>query len=105
MQRYLKLTNQLVRKFDRVEFAQVSWDQNAKANKMARNVSTDNQAKVTGWKSEEQNYPSIKEFQTFPMTPTQNGRAQSYPILGMDDYCRILTKPSRSKNEQPGSRC
>ena len=105
MQRYLKLTNQLVRKFDRVEFAQVPQDQNAKADEMARSASINNQAKVTGWKLEEQNYPSIKEFQTFPMTPAQNGRAQSYPILGMDNYCQILTKPSRSKNEQPDSRC
>ena len=65
MQRYLKLTNQLVRKFDRVEFAQVPQDQNAKADEMARSASTNNQAKVTSWKLEEQNSPSIEEFQTF----------------------------------------
>ena len=65
IQRYLKLTNQLVSKFDQVEFAQVPRDQNAEADEMARSASTDNQAKVTNWKLEEQNYPSIKEFQTF----------------------------------------
>ena len=65
MQRYLKLTNQLVSKFDRVEFAQVPRDQNAEADKVARSASTDHQAKVTDWKLEEQNSPSIEEFQTF----------------------------------------
>ena len=65
IQRYLKLTNQLVSKFDQVEFAQVPRDQNAEADEMARSASTDNQAKVTNWKLEEQNYPSIEEFQTF----------------------------------------
>ena len=67
MQRYLKLTNQLVSKFDRVEFAQVPRDQNVEADEMAKNVSIDNQAKVIDWKFEEQNSPSIEEFQTFLM--------------------------------------
>ena len=47
IQRYLKLTNQLVSKFDQVEFAQVPRDQNVEADEMARSASTDNQAKVT----------------------------------------------------------
>ena len=67
MQRYLKLTNQLVSKFDRVEFAQVPRDQNVEADEMAKSVSIDNQAKVIDWKFEEQNSPSIEEFQTFLM--------------------------------------
>ena len=41
MQRYLKLTNQLVSKFDRVEFAKIPRDQNAKADEVARNASSD----------------------------------------------------------------
>jgi len=41
MQRYLKLTNQLVRKFDRVEFAKILQDQNAKVDEVARNASSD----------------------------------------------------------------
>ena len=65
MQRYLKLTNQLVSNFDRVEFAQVPRDQNTEADEVARNALTDNQAKMTDWKLEEQNSPSIEEFQTF----------------------------------------
>ena len=53
MQRYLKLTNQLVSKFDRVEFAQVPRDQIVEADEMAKSVSIDNQAKVIDWKFEE----------------------------------------------------
>ena len=65
MQRYLKLTNQLVSKFDQVEFAQIPRDQNVEADEVARNASTDNQARVTDWRLKEQNSPSIEEFQTF----------------------------------------
>ena len=53
MQRYLKLTNQLVSKFDRVKFAQIPRDQNAKADKVARSASSNDQAKVTDWRLEE----------------------------------------------------
>ena len=53
MQRYLKLMNQLVSKFDWVEFAQIPRDQNVEDDKVARSTSTDNQAKVTDWKLEE----------------------------------------------------
>ena len=67
MQRYLKPTNQLVSKFDRVEFAQVPRDQNVEADEMAKSASIDNQAKVIDWKFEEQNSPNIEEFQTFLM--------------------------------------
>ena len=41
MQRYLKLTSQLVSKFNRVEFAQIPRDQNAKADEVARSASSD----------------------------------------------------------------
>ena len=41
MQEYLKLTNQLVSRFDRVEFVQIPRDQNAKADEVARSASTD----------------------------------------------------------------
>ena len=65
MQRYLKLVNQLVSNFDRVEFVEVPLDQNAESDVVARSALADNQAKVTDWKLEELNSPSIKEFQTF----------------------------------------
>ena len=59
--------NQLVSKFDRVEFAQVPWDQNAEVDEVARSALMDNQAKVTNWRLEEHNSSSIEEFQTFPV--------------------------------------
>ena len=61
------MTNQLLSKFDWVEFAQVPRDQNAEADEVARSASTDNQAKVIDWKLKEQNSSSIEEFQTFPV--------------------------------------
>ncbi|XP_030940205.1 uncharacterized protein LOC115965156 [Quercus lobata] len=67
MQKYLKLTNQLVSNFDHVEFAQIPRDQNAEADEVARSISAGDQEKVAGWKLEEQNSPSIEEFQTFPV--------------------------------------
>ena len=62
MQKYLKLTNQLVSNFDRVEFVQIPRDENVEADEVAQSASTDDQAKVTDWRLEEQNSPSIKEF-------------------------------------------
>ena len=67
MQKYLKLTNQLVSNFDRVEFVQIPRDENAETNEVARSASVDDQEKVTNWRLEEQNSPSIEEFQSFPM--------------------------------------
>ena len=67
MQKYLKLTNQLVSTFHHVEFVQIPRDQNAEANEIARSASADNRDKMNDWKLEEQNSPSIKELQTLPM--------------------------------------
>ena len=94
MQRYLKLTNQLVSKFDRVEFAQVPQDQNVEADEMAKNVSIDNQAKVIDWKFEEQNSPSIEEFQTFPMLTCVGWTS---PILSYLKDGRLPPNPDEAK--------
>ena len=67
MQKYLKLTNQLVSTFLHAEFVQIPRDQNAKANKVAQSASVDNRDKMNDWKLEEQNSPSINELQTFPV--------------------------------------
>ena len=64
MQKYLKLTNQLVSVFNYVEFIQIPRDQNAEADEVARSASTDNQNKRVDWKMEEQNSPSIQGLQT-----------------------------------------
>ncbi|XP_075658736.1 uncharacterized protein LOC142628541 [Castanea sativa] len=67
MQRYLKLTNQLIGKFDRVKFAQIPRDQNVVADEVARSASSNDQAKMTNWRLEEQKSPNIEKFQTFPV--------------------------------------
>ena len=67
MQKYLKLTNQLVSTFLHANFVQIPRDQNAEADEVARSASVDNRDKMNDWKLEEQNSPSIKELQTFPV--------------------------------------
>ena len=67
MQKYLKLTNQLVSNFDRTEFVQIPQSQNVEADEVARSASADDQSRVNDWRLEEQNSPSIEEFQTFPV--------------------------------------
>ena len=41
MHKYLKLTNQLVSRFDQVEFAQIPRDQNAEVDEVVRSASSD----------------------------------------------------------------
>ena len=48
-----ELTNQLVSRFDRVEFAQIPQDQNVEVDEVARNASLDDQVKVINWRLEE----------------------------------------------------
>ena len=48
-----ELTNQLVSKFDQVEFAQIPQDQNAEVDEVARSASLDDQVKVINWRLEE----------------------------------------------------
>ena len=65
MQKYLKLVNQLVSTFLHAEFIQIPRDQNTEADKVARSASAHNPSDMNDWKLEEQNSPSITEFQTF----------------------------------------
>ena len=48
-----ELTNQLVSRFDRVEFAQIPQDQNAEVDEVARSATIDDQVKVINWRLEE----------------------------------------------------
>ena len=48
-----ELTNQLVSKFDQVEFAQIPQDQNAEVDEVASSASLDDQVKVINWRLEE----------------------------------------------------
>ena len=78
MQKYLKLVNQLVSTFLYAEFIQIPRDQNTEAEKIARSASTHNLGNMNDWKLEEQNSPSIMEFQTFSI---QNSSGWTNPIL------------------------
>ena len=97
MQRYLKLVNQLVSNFDRVEFVEVPLDQNAESDVVARSALADNQAKVTDWKLEELNSPSIKEFQSFPVH-TRIGWTS--PFLSYLKDGRLPPNPDKAKKIQ-----
>ena len=97
MQKYLKLTNQLVNNFDRVKFVQVLRDQNAEADEVARSMSADNQAKVIDWKLEEQNSPNIEEFQTFPVHTRVRWTS---PILSYLKDVRLPSNPDDAKKIQ-----
>ena len=78
MQKYLKLVNWLVSTFLHTEFIQIPRDQNTEAKKIARSASTHNLGDMNDWKLEEQNSPSVTEFQTFSI---QNNSVWTNPIL------------------------
>ena len=67
MQRYLKLTNQLINEFDRVSFTQVPRDQNSAANEVASYASSESKTSLTNLKLKVYKSSSIEEFQTFPI--------------------------------------
>ena len=97
MQKYLKLTNQLVSTFHRAKFVQIPRDQNVEADEVARSASADNQDKMNDWRLEEQNSPSIKEFQTFPVH-TRSGWMD--PILSFLRDGRLPPNPEEAKKIQ-----
>ena len=97
MQKYLKLKNELVSSFDRVEFIQIPRSQNVEVDEMARSASVDSQAKVNDWKLEEQNSPSIEEFQTF-FVHTLSGWMS--PILSYLKDRRLPLNPEEAKKIQ-----
>ena len=78
MQKYLKLVNQLASTFLHIEFIQIPRDHNTEADKVARGASGHNPSDMNDWKLEEQNSPSITEFQTFSI---QNSSGWTNPIL------------------------
>ena len=97
MQKYLKLTNQLVSNFHRAEFVQIPQDQNAKADEVARTASTDDQNKISDWRLEEQNSPSIKELQTFLVHTHSRWTS---PILSFLKDGRLPPNPKEAKKIQ-----
>ncbi|XP_075665881.1 uncharacterized protein LOC142635632 [Castanea sativa] len=65
MQNYLKLTNQLVKDLEQVEFIQVPRNLNMEADEVVRQASSEAEDDPLGIKMEVQEFPSIEEFHTF----------------------------------------
>ena len=65
MQKFLKLTNQLVQEFDQVDFTQVPRSQNSEVDEVARQASSKEGMSSPDLKVEVQRHPSIEELHTF----------------------------------------
>ena len=65
MQKYLKLTNQLIQEFDQVGFIQVPQSQNSEADEVARQASSEEGMDLPILKVELQRHPSIHLLHTF----------------------------------------
>ena len=65
MQKFLKLTNQLVQEFDQVDFTQVPRSQNSEVDEVARQASSKEGMSSLDLKVEVQRHPSIEELHTF----------------------------------------
>ena len=97
MQKYLKLVNQLVSTFLHAEFIQIPRDQNTEADKIAQSASAHNPGDMNDWKLEEQNSPSIMEFQTFSI---QNSSGWTNPILSFLRDGRLPPNPEEARKIQ-----
>ena len=102
MQKYLKLVSQLVNNFLYAEFVQIPQDQNTDADEVARSALADNQDKMNDWKLEEQNSPSSKKLQTFPIHNSSGWTNPILSLLQMDDYHQTSKKPGRFRSALPG---
>ena len=97
MQKYLKLVNQLVSTFLHTKFIQIPRDQNTRADKIARSASTHSPGDMNDWKLEEQNSPSIMEFQTFSI---RNSSGWTNPILSFLRDGRLPQNPEEARKIQ-----
>ena len=80
----------MVSTFLHAEFIQIPRDQNTEADKIARSASAHNPGDMRNWKLEEQNSPSITEFQTFSI---QNSSGWMNPILSFLRDGRLPPNP------------
>ena len=97
MQKYLKLVNQLVSTFLHTQFIQIPRDQNTEADKIARSASAHSSGDMNDWKLEEQNSPSITEFQTFSI---RNSSGWTNPILSFLRDGRLPQNPEKARKIQ-----
>ena len=94
MQKYLKLTNQLISSFNYAEFVQIPRNQNTEADEVARNASTDSVGKRFDWKTKEQNHPSILELQ---ISSVHTDHGWTSPIVTFLQEGRLPNDPEEAK--------
>lgn len=78
MQKYLKLTNQLIGHFKEIRFVQISGAKKTGADEIARLASSKEEVERPDLKIEVQKHPSIEEVHIFPI---QNKESWMTPIL------------------------
>lgn len=77
MQKYLKLTKQLARDLEHVEFVQVPRSLNVEVDEVARQASLEAGDNPLGIRLEVQKFPSIEEVHTFAI---RGGMSWTMPI-------------------------
>ena len=90
IQRYLKLTNQIIGELEQANFIQVPQSQNSEADEVARYESSEDRTSLPNLMLEIQKSPSIKEFHTFSI---QDNTSWITPILS---YLKDKQLPSDS---------
>ena len=78
MQKYLKLTNQIIGELEQTNFKQIPRSQNLEVVEVARCASSEDRTSLPDLKLEIQKFPSIEEFHTFSI---QGNTSWTTPIL------------------------
>lgn len=86
----MKLTNQLVRDLEQVEFIQVPHNLNMEADEVARQAPSEVVDNTLGIRMDVQNFPNIEEFHTFVI---QGSTSLTTPIIS---YLKDGHLPSNS---------
>nr|XP_023896291.1 uncharacterized protein LOC112008185 [Quercus suber] len=102
MQKYLKLTNHLVKEFEKVEFVQIPRSQNRPADEVSKIASSDGAELSTDLMIETQRNPSIEEILTFVvrsesswMTPIMSFLQDGHLPQDADEARKIKKRATR----------
>nr|XP_023889033.1 uncharacterized protein LOC112001099 [Quercus suber] len=102
MQKYLKLTNHLMKEFEKVEFAQIPRSQNRAADEVSKIASSDEAESRIDLMMETQKNPSIEEVLTFAvrgesswMTPIMSFLQDGHLPQDVDETRKIKKRAAR----------
>ncbi|XP_065632981.1 uncharacterized protein LOC112035103 [Quercus suber] len=102
MQKYLKLTNHLIKEFEKVEFAQISRSQNRATDEVSKIASSDEADSRIDLMMETQKNPSIEEVLTFAvrgesswMTPIMSFLQDGHLPQDADEARKIKKRAAR----------